>query len=86
VSVGVAAVMAVTYLIDWIAVAFPGNRKLYEDVRVDQVYTDTNKWNQVEYSRGNPVTERCVNALFPHSGCKPCWYLKKHTMNVTNTD
>lgn len=77
---------ALTYAIDSASVAFAGNRQIYQDVRVDQVYTDTNKWNQLEYSRGNPVTERCVNALFPHGGYRPCWYVTKHTMNVTNTD
>ena len=77
---------AVTYGIDSLRVAFPGSRKLYEDIRVDQVYTDTNRWHEIEYSRGNPVMERCIYALFPHGGYRPCWYVKSHTMNVTNTD
>jgi len=83
---GLAGVVLLAYLADWARLAFAGSRQVYEDVRVDQVYTDTNKWNQLEYSRGTPVTERCVDALFPHGGYRPCWYVKKHTMNVTNTD
>ncbi len=81
------AALAIVYSGDWVAFRFhiPGNRELYADVRVDQVYTDTNKWNEIEYSRGNPVTERCVYSLFPHDGMRPCWYVKRHTMNVTNT-
>ena len=78
--------LVLAYALDSASIAFPGSRQLYEDIRVDQVYTDTNKWNQLEYSRGATTTERCVNALFPHGGNQPCWYLKKHTMNVTNTD
>jgi len=83
---GIVGVSAIAYSLDAAAVAFPGSRQLYEDIRVDQVYTATNKWHEIEYSRGLPVTERCIDALFPHSGYRPCWYVKKHNMNVTNTD
>lgn len=85
---GLVGLLALVYVFDWIAVAFriPGNREIYGDVRVDQVFTDTNKYKELEYSIGNTVTERCVFALFPHSGFRPCWYVTRHTMNVTNTD
>ena len=83
---GLLGAAGIAYAIDSVTVAFPGSRKLYEDVQVDQVYTDTNKWNEVEYSRGETQTQRCVYSLFPHAGYKPCWYLKKHTMQVTSTD
>ncbi len=86
VVLGLLGAVGLAYAIDSAKVAFGGGRGLYEDVQVDQVYTDTNKWNQLEYSRGNSVTLRCVNALFPHGGAQPCWYLKKHTMQITNTD
>jgi hypothetical protein len=84
--IGLAGILAVTYGIDWAGVAFPGARQLYADLRVDHVYTSTNKWKQVEYSRGLPTTERCVNALFSHGGYRPCWYVRSHTMDVVNTD
>ena len=83
---GIAGVSAIAYALDAATVAFSGSRQMYEDIRVDQVYTATNKWHEIEYSRGLPVTERCIDALFPHGGYRPCWYVKKHTMNVTNTD
>ena len=85
--IGFIAAVAIVYSADWAAFRFhiPGNRELYADVRVDQVYTDTNKYNETEYSRGNPVMERCVYSLFPHDGMRPCWYVKSHTMNVTKT-
>jgi hypothetical protein len=87
ISLGLVAAVALAYGYDWFAFAFrAGNRQLYDDIRVDQVYTSTNKYKELEYSRGNPVTERCVYALFPHSGYRPCWYVTRHTMNVTNTD
>jgi hypothetical protein len=83
---GLAGALLLAYLADWAVLASAGSRKVYEDIQVDQVFTDTNKWNQIEYSRGTSVTERCVDALFPHNGSRPCWYVKKHTMTVTNTD
>ncbi len=53
----------------------------FSTIRVDQVYAITNRWNQVDYSIGDPQNQRCVNALFPHSGSIPCWYVKSHTLN-----
>jgi hypothetical protein len=84
--VGLAGILGIVYAVDWAGVAFAGSRPLYSDVRVDHVYTSTNKWHQVEYSRGLPTTERCVYALFPHGGYRPCWYVTTHTMETTNTD
>ncbi|HYA16653.1 MAG TPA: hypothetical protein VEF06_04265 [Bryobacteraceae bacterium] len=52
----------------------------FSTVKVDQVYAITNRWNKVDYSIGNPQQERCVNALFPHSGSAPCWYVNGHTL------
>jgi hypothetical protein len=63
-----------------------GNGKVFDDIRVDQLYTSTNKWKEVEWSRGDPVSERCVYSLLPHFGYTPCWYLKRHTTRITNTD
>jgi len=83
---GILGAVAIAYAIDRVRVTFPGGRQLYEDVRVDQVYTSTNKWKQVDWSRGNPIVERCVYALFPQEGYRPCWYVKSHTMTITNTD
>jgi len=31
-----------------------------------------------------PADWTCVNALFPHGGNLPCWYLKRHPEQVTN--
>jgi hypothetical protein len=50
-----------------------------EHVKVDRVYAAMNQWNQVEYSAGTPVMETCVDALMPHFGYLPCWYLRRHT-------
>jgi hypothetical protein len=84
---GLLAAAAIVWTIDWAAIAIPlpPNRQIYADIRVDQVYTDLNKWNEIEYSRGDPVSERCVYALFPHNGSRPCWYVTRHTMQTNKT-
>jgi len=43
-------------------------------------YAAMNRWNQVEYSVGTPIIETCVDALMPHFGYVPCWYLRRHTI------
>src|SRR5690242_1464927 len=76
--------LAAVYGIDYgrVKLRAAGGGKVFDDMRVDQLYTATNKWKQVEWSRGNPVIERCVNSLLPHFGYKPCWYLRRHTIHI----
>ena len=83
---GLLAAAALAYGVDWLSIRLPKNRQIYADIPVDTVYTDTNKWNETEYSIGGRSIERCVYALFPHDGFRPCWYVARHTMNVTKTD
>ena len=52
-----------------------------EQMKVDWVYAEVNHYNEVEYSAGNAVMETCVDALLPHFGYKPCWYLRRHTVH-----
>lgn len=49
-----------------------------EQIKVGRLYVAVNHFNQVEYSVGTPVMETCVDALMPHFGHTPCWYLRKH--------
>jgi hypothetical protein len=50
-----------------------------EHMKVDRVYAAMNRWNEIEYSVGTPVMETCIDALMPHFGYPPCWYLRRHT-------
>ena len=85
---GLIAALALVWASDYALVQYRigAKRNMFTDLRIDHLYTSTNKWNQVEWSRGNPDTERCVYSLFPHFGDPPCWYLTKRTLQVTNTD
>jgi hypothetical protein len=57
---------------------FQGQPK--EQLKVGRFYAAMNRWNQVEYSVGTPIIETCVDALMPHFGYVPCWYLRRHTI------
>jgi hypothetical protein len=51
-----------------------------EHIRIGRYYAVTNRWEEREYSVGSPTIETCVDALLPHFGHVPCWYLKRHTI------
>jgi hypothetical protein len=51
-----------------------------EHIQIGRVYAAVNHYNQVEYSIGTPAIEICVEALMPHFGHTPCWYLRRHTI------
>jgi hypothetical protein len=42
------------------------------------------KGSRVEFMFQAPREQTCVNALFPHLGLTPCWYLRRHTEQRTN--
>jgi hypothetical protein len=49
-----------------------------EQIKVGRLFAEVNHFNQLEYSVGPPVMETCVDALMPHFGYTPCWYLRRH--------
>jgi hypothetical protein len=82
--VGVAAFAALIYGAEDVYARMRGRPT--EQVKVDQYYTEINHYNQLEYSVGSEVTETCVDALMPHFGFEPCWYLKQHTLERKGTE
>jgi hypothetical protein len=42
------------------------------------------KNGKTEFAFEQPVTQRCVHALFPHMGYQTCWYLSRHTEQRIN--
>jgi hypothetical protein len=55
-------------------------RRPTEQIKVDRIYAAMNHFNHIEYSIGRPIMETCVEALMPHFGYTPCWYLSRHTI------
>jgi hypothetical protein len=71
---------ALLYAADDLAARFRGQPT--EQLKIDPVYADINRFNQVEYSAGIPYMATCVDALLPHFGYSPCWYLRRHTLQT----
>jgi hypothetical protein len=56
----------------------------FGSVNISRYYAVTLKNKKTDFSYADPETQTCVNALFPHMGYYPCWYLRRH--NVKEID
>lgn len=74
----VLAAAAVLYAADFIYARL--RRAPFADVQIERFLAIAEHFNKVSYERTDPVTERCVYALFPQYGYTPCWYLTRHTV------
>jgi hypothetical protein len=54
------------------------NRDPYGSVTVKRYYAVLQKNGRTQFIFEPPEDESCVNALYPHSGQMPCWYLSRH--------
>jgi len=59
-------------------------RTPYGSVVVSHYYAVLQKNGKTQFIFDPPAPEACVNALFPHSGMKPCWYLIRHPEQRTD--
>jgi hypothetical protein len=77
----VVAVPAIFYGLDDLSVAIgvPA-RPRYSTFTINRFYRVNEKFNKFSLNPMPPIDERCVNALFPHFGSNPCWYVSRHTM------
>jgi hypothetical protein len=60
------------------------NRSPYGSVTVQRFDAVLKKNGKTEFLFDPPQPETCVNALFPHQGFAPCWYLDRHREQGTN--
>jgi hypothetical protein len=60
------------------------NRNPYGSVVVSHYYAVLQKNGKTQFIFDPPAPENCVNAFFPHSGMKPCWYLSRHPEQRTD--
>ena len=76
-----ALALFLVYAGDYVSARFglPGNRPTFGTVRVRRSYAVPQKNKKTEFYFDAPEEQACVNALFPHFGVKPCWYVKRHT-------
>jgi hypothetical protein len=86
---GLASVLSVT------ALAYAGdytqfryrvatNRQPFAQITVTSYDAIPQKSGKTQFIFHPPEPQTCVNALFPHAGYVPCWYLQRHTEQVTN--
>ncbi|HTW57557.1 MAG TPA: hypothetical protein VMD99_05490 [Terriglobales bacterium] len=54
------------------------NRHPYGSVVVNPYYAVLLKDGKTEFIFDPSYSQTCVNALFPHGGNLPCWYLSRH--------
>jgi hypothetical protein len=54
------------------------NRNAYGSVTVNHYYAVLQKNGKTQFIFDPPQAQTCVNALFPHAGWLPCWYLSRH--------
>ena len=80
---GVAGLCALVYAIDELSfhLNIPA-RTRYSTIHIERYKVVNEKFNLASWDRLDPVEERCANALLPHSGVRPCWYVSRHTVQV----
>jgi len=68
------------YICDFASARFgiPGHRPTYGTVTVRRQLDVPQKNKKTEFYFEPPEDQDCVNALFPHFGVQPCWYLRRH--------
>ena len=60
------------------------NWNAYGSVTVNHYDAILQKNGKTTFIFDPPAPQTCVNALFPHAGYLPCWYLSRHPDQVTN--
>jgi len=53
-------------------------RNPYGSVLVNPYYAVGLKNGKTEFIFDPSYQQTCVNAVFPHAGSLPCWYLRRH--------
>ena len=71
---------ALTFGLDYAVfrIRVAANRNAYGSVTVNHYYAILQKNGKTNFIFDPPGPQTCVNALFPHAGFLPCWYLSRH--------
>ncbi len=73
-------VAALTYAVDYLVfrIRSATNHNAYGSVIVNHYTAVLQKNGKTTLTFDPPQPWTCVNALFPHQGSLPCWYLSRH--------
>jgi hypothetical protein len=58
------------------------SRPRFSTFTITRFYRINEKFNKFSLEPMPQTQERCVNALFPHSGSRPCWYVSRHLIEM----
>ena len=80
VLVGIMCAAALVYAGDWVVFRIRLERSAgaLGSVMVNAYYAVPEKNGRTEYDLQSSGPQVCANAIFPHMGYLPCWYLRKH--------
>jgi hypothetical protein len=76
-----AAALCALYAGDYVSVRYriPNHRQQFGVVQVRRSYALPQKDGRLQFTFDPPYDQTCVQSLFPHLGCTPCWYLRHHS-------
>ncbi len=86
---GLASILALTalaYATDYAVFRYrvAANRQPFGQFTVTRYDAVPQKSGKTEFIFHPLERQTCVNALFPHEGYVPCWYLQRHTEQRTD--
>jgi hypothetical protein len=67
----------IVYIGDYVAARIRDDAM--QTVQVTQYHVIPLKNGQTQYASAGSKDAACVEALFPHFGDRPCWYVRRHT-------
>jgi hypothetical protein len=72
--------LAIVYAGDYFSVRFkiPHGRNTFGTVTIQRSYSVMKKDGKPDFYFDPPQDVTCVRSIFPHLGCDPCWYLRRH--------
>ena len=85
-TLGLLALAALVFGVDFCVfrIRDTTNHHAYGSVVVTRYYAVLQKNGRTQFIFNPPGPESCVNALFPHAGLLPCWYLRRHSERRTD--
>ena len=68
--------LVLVYVGDYVVARLRGDA--ISTVQVEQYYAIPLKNGQTQYASAGSKDVACVEALMPHFGDRPCWYVRRH--------
>jgi hypothetical protein len=85
--IGALVAVALVYAGDTLSVWYRMSKKVAGDplmtMTTQGMIEIPHKDGRAEIVLGDPVTQTCVRAIFPHDGYSPCWYVARQNSATT---